>query len=117
MRNQYYTTKSNECALTKIPNIQNYYMSRKSRAEHLNGPREVVIQIANAENNVTHLAELKELLRNYMIRHQRVRHSTSTLELYEKHIENYTKELEETWNEAGGVCPLCESPMSFEHSH
>ena len=53
--------------------------------------REVVIQIANAENNVTHLAELKELLRNYMIWHQRVRHSTSTLELYEKHIENYTK--------------------------
>ena len=103
--------------LQKYQNIQNYYMSRKSRAEHLNGPREVVIQIANAENNVTHLAELKELLRNYMIWHQRVRHSTSTLELYEKHIENYTKELEETWNEAGGVCPLCESPMSFEHSH
>lgn len=103
--------------LQKYQNIHNYYMSWTSRAEHLNVPREVVVQIANAENNVTHLAELKELLRNYMIWHQRVRHSTSTLELYEKHIENYTKELEETWNEAGGVCPLCESPMSFEHSH
>lgn len=103
--------------LQKYQNIQNYYMGWTSRVERLNVPREVVIQIANAENNVTHLAELKELLRNYMIWHQRVRHSTSTLELYEKHIENYTKELEETWNEAGGVCPLCESPMSFEHSH
>ena len=34
-------------------------MSWTSRVERLNVPREVVIQIVNAENNVTHLAELK----------------------------------------------------------
>lgn len=51
--------------LQKYQNIQNYYMSWTSRVERLNVPREVVIQIVNAENNVTHLAELKELLRNY----------------------------------------------------
>ncbi|WMS84385.1 AAA family ATPase [Bacillus wiedmannii] len=93
------------------------YMNYVSRVDRLHVPEEAEVQVIKAEKNVSRLAELNELLRNYMIWHQRVRHSTSTLELYETHIENYTKELEETWNEAGGVCPLCESPMSFEHSH
>ncbi|MFJ8521444.1 AAA family ATPase [Bacillus cereus] len=103
--------------LQKQQNIHNYYISWTSRVERLRVPEEAEIKVIEAEKNVSRLAELNELLRNYMIWHQRVRHSTSTLELYETHIENYTKELEETWNEAGGVCPLCESPMSFEHSH
>ncbi|MDA2014205.1 AAA family ATPase [Bacillus cereus] len=93
------------------------YVSYKSRVDRLSVPGEAEIKVTEAEKNVSRLVELNELLRNYMIWNQKVRHSTSTLELYEKHIENYTKELEETWNEAGGVCPLCESPMSFEHSH
>lgn len=93
------------------------YMDYVSRVDRLSVPGEAEIKVTEAERNVSRLVELNELLRNYMIWNQKVRHSTSTLELYEKHIENYTKELEETWNEAGGVCPLCESPMSFEHSH
>ncbi|MDG0949405.1 AAA family ATPase [Bacillus paranthracis] len=93
------------------------YMNYVSRVDRLSVPGEAEIKVTEAEKNVSRLVELNELLRNYMIWNQKVRHSTSTLELYEKHIENYTKELEETWNEAGGVCPLCESPMSFEHSH
>ncbi|MDA2626314.1 AAA family ATPase [Bacillus cereus] len=103
--------------LQKQQNIHNYYISWTSRVERLRVPEEAEIKVIEAEKYVSRLVELNELLRNYMIWNQRVRHSTSTLELYDKHIENYTKELEETWNEAGGVCPLCESPMSFEHSH
>ncbi|KMQ17884.1 AAA family ATPase [Bacillus mycoides] len=103
--------------LQKYEATHTQYMNYASRVDRLNIPEEAEVQVTKAEKNVSRLAELKELLRNYMIWHQRVRHSTGTLELYETHIENYTKELEETWNEAGGVCPLCESPMSFEHSH
>ncbi|MDZ5608616.1 AAA family ATPase [Bacillus pseudomycoides] len=93
------------------------YMTLTSRVNRLNIPEHVEKQLTDAEKNVSRSDELKELLRIYMIWHQRVRHSTSTLEMYEKHIENYTKELEEAWNDAGGVCPLCESPMSILHSH
>lgn len=103
--------------LQKYEITHTQYTKYVSRLDRLHVPEEAEIKVAEAENNVSRLAELKELLRKYMIWHQRVRQSISTLELYEKHIENYTKELEETWNEAGGVCPLCESPMSFEHSH
>ncbi|MDG0962887.1 exonuclease SbcC, partial [Bacillus paranthracis] len=103
--------------LHRFETTHKQYMNITSRVEHLRVPEEAEIKLTEAEKNVSRLVELNELLRNYMIWNQKVRHSTSTLELYEKHIENYTKELEETWNEAGGVCPLCESPMSFEHSH
>lgn len=103
--------------LHKFVTSHKEYTKVMSRVDHLRVPEEAEIKVTEAEKNVSRLAELNELLRNYMIWNQRVRHSTSTLVLYEKHIENYTKELEETWNEAGGVCPLCESPMSFEHSH
>lgn len=103
--------------LHKFVTSHKEYTNVMSRVDHLRVPEEAEIKVTEAEKNVSRLAELNELLRNYMIWNQRVRHSTSTLVLYEKHIENYTKELEETWNEAGGVCPLCESPMSFEHSH
>lgn len=103
--------------LHRFETTHKQYMNITSRVEHLRVPEEAEIKVTEAEKNVSRLVELNELLRNYMIWNQKVRHSTSTLELYEKHIENYTKELEETWNEAGGVCPLCESPMSFEHSH
>ncbi|AJG93022.1 putative exonuclease SbcC [Bacillus cereus] len=103
--------------LHRFETTHKQYMNITSRVERLRVPEEAEIKVTEAEKNVSRLVELNELLRNYMIWNQKVRHSTSTLELYEKHIENYTKELEETWNEAGGVCPLCESPMSFEHSH
>lgn len=103
--------------LQKYEDTHTQYMNYASRVDRLNIPEEAEVQVTEAEKSVACLGELNDLLRNYMIWHQRVRHSTSTLELYETHIENYTKELEETWNEAGGVCPLCESPMSFEHSH
>ncbi|CDN35253.1 AAA family ATPase [Bacillus thuringiensis] len=103
--------------LQKYEITHKQYMNLADRVDQLSVPEEVEIKVTEAEKNVSRFADLSELLRNYVIWHQRVRHSTSTLELYEKHIENYTKELEETWNEAGGVCPLCESPMSFEHSH
>ncbi|MEK4409317.1 AAA family ATPase [Bacillus sp. FSL L8-0642] len=93
------------------------YTKYVSRLDCLHVSEEAELKVTEAENNVSRLAELKELLRKYMIWNQRVRHSTGTLDLYEKHIGNYTKELEKTWNKAGGVCPLCESPMSFEHSH
>ncbi|QWG39099.1 exonuclease SbcC [Bacillus mycoides] len=103
--------------LQKYEITHKQYMNLTGSVDLLSVPEEVEIKVTEAEKSVSRLAELNELLRNYMIWNQRVRHSTGTLELYEKHIENYTKELEETWNEAGGACPLCESPMSFEHSH
>ncbi|AXY09988.1 exonuclease SbcC [Bacillus thuringiensis LM1212] len=103
--------------LHRFETTHKQYVNITSRVERLHVPEEAEIKVTEAEKNVSRLVELNELLRNYMIWNQRVRHSTSTLELYDKHIENYKKELEETWNEAGGVCPLCESPMSFEHSH
>lgn len=103
--------------LRRYLNAHSHYMKWSSITERLNVPVDTENRLLEMEQGVSRLAELKELLRKYMIVHQQVRHHTSTLQLYETHIENYTKELEEAWNEAGGVCPLCESPMSFEHSH
>lgn len=103
--------------LRKYTDAHNHYMRWASTTERLNVPGDTESRLVEMEQSISRLADLKGLLRKYMIVHQQVRHQTSTLQLYEKHIENYTKELEEAWNEAGGVCPLCESPMSIQHSH
>lgn len=103
--------------LRKYEIAHQQYMTWTNTTNRLSVPEETEKRLVEMEQSVSRLAELKELLRKYMIVHQQIRHQTSTLQLYEKHIENYTKELEEAWNEAGGICPLCESSMSFEHSN
>src|SRR5699024_6259457 len=64
--------------------------------------------IAQSSENQERFAALKELQIGYKVAYQTLNNATFTNNNAYEDLETAESELQKAWDEAGGVCPLCE---------